>query len=172
MLLQRSEKRKQASRANGARSRGPKTPEGKLRSSRNALRHGLLSTRSGQEPQSLDDFNQLRDSYTAHFNPRDIGEALLVDRLAATFIRRRRIWALEAALVDPAGADFAEYALLQRYDSHLARVFHRAFSDLQRSPKPHLYQTNLEHPVFATNPLETALPNDPLTSVFESDSIW
>src|SRR4051795_11116675 len=44
MPATRSPAQIEASRRNGARSKGPVTPEGKERASRNALKHGLTAT--------------------------------------------------------------------------------------------------------------------------------
>ena len=50
--LQRSEAAREASRRNGARSRGPRSAKGKRKSCRNALRHGMRAKQT-LEPRSL-----------------------------------------------------------------------------------------------------------------------
>ena len=55
----RSEKQIQASKTNGARSRGPITEQGKRNSSRNSARHGLLSQTVVLNDESAARFQQL-----------------------------------------------------------------------------------------------------------------
>ncbi len=90
----------QSARANGARSRGPVTPEGRARSSRNALKHGLTSRSILLSNESESDFEHLREAYLAHFNPRTEIEADLVEQLVAARWRMERTWAMETALLD------------------------------------------------------------------------
>ena len=83
--------RAEAARANGAKSQGPVTPEGRARSSQNAIRHGL-SARAvvlhGEEPA---DFAQLRDSYVQRFQPADQAEMDLVETMVSSRWRLRRM---------------------------------------------------------------------------------
>ncbi|MCL6609358.1 MAG: hypothetical protein K6T74_14830 [Geminicoccaceae bacterium] len=141
----RSPAQSEAARRNGARSRGPVTAEGKARASRNALRHGLCSTRSLAPGEDAAAFAALRADLLDEAAPRSRLEALLLERLALTFWKLARCDRLEATLATiephcPAGRLFPdpglprilsripELSLLVRYQGQLGR-------DLQRLVK-------------------------------------
>jgi hypothetical protein len=78
----RSEKQIQASRTNGARSRGPVTAQGKRNSSRNNLRHGFSARDSSLEHNLPPAFAALEAEYRAEFQPGTAYEIQLVHTLA------------------------------------------------------------------------------------------
>ena len=144
-----TEKQIAASRANGARSRGPKTPAGKARSSRNATRHGLLAKVIVLEVEPDDAFQELCRSYAARFDPQDDVEAGMIHEMVANTWRLRRAWAIENRYFDTAVASqdgsfptdrlmsaFSSLAdsnrlnLLHRYETRLHMMFQRAFRNL------------------------------------------
>lgn len=91
----RSEKQIQASRANGARSRGPVTKKGKQRSSQNALRHGLLAKCVVLCNESLEGFEETFQQYIDRFQPVDEIEFTSVEEMAVNYWRLRRAWSIE-----------------------------------------------------------------------------
>jgi hypothetical protein len=96
----RTTKQIEASRRNGAQSRGPATPEGKAQSSGNATRHGLSSKVVVLSNESADEFTRLLESYVAHWRPADQPELDLVHDIVAARWRLNRVLALEAATLD------------------------------------------------------------------------
>lgn len=142
-------RRIRASRANGAHSKGPKTPEGKRRSSMNALRHGLLAKCVVLENESRQGFEALVAEHVARFAPADGVDLGFIEEMAAAWWRIRRAWTIETRLVDEAlagqpqseegariAAAFAhlaaspQFGLLHRYESRLHRAYQRALHNL------------------------------------------
>jgi hypothetical protein len=127
----RSEKQIAASRANGARSRGPKTPEGKARAARNSLRHGLLARAVVLQGESRGKFDTLVCQLNEALRPESAIEHLFVGKMAAAHWRQLRLWELERAGQTP----------LSDLEMRLDRQFFRTFDRYLRL-KAFLGETN------------------------------
>ena len=80
-------------------SRGPRTNEGKAKSSQNALKHGLPARHAllaGEDPV---EYRRLRQGLVAEFSPQSALESELVERVASMLWRLRRIARYEVALM-------------------------------------------------------------------------
>jgi hypothetical protein len=95
-----SQRRIDASRANGALSHGPVTPEGLARCENAPVIHGLTAHTIVLESESEDEFRALRDAYLAEFQPQSTRDLFLVDQLVAARWRLARAVYIETALLD------------------------------------------------------------------------
>lgn len=89
----------ETARANGAKSRGPITPEGRAASSRNSIRHGLTAKSVVLPTESTEEFQLLRDAYVDQFHPQSQVEMELVETMAVARWRLRRIVTIETTLL-------------------------------------------------------------------------
>jgi hypothetical protein len=149
----------ETARINGAKSQGPVTPEGRARSSQNALRHGLSSVQvviPGEDPA---EFEELRKSYLDLFQPSSRPERELADTMAAARWRLRRINRIEtelltrdlldldlAAAFDQMANESKTPALLIRYERHLTRTYEGARKELQTLQKMKAAQASAPQP--------------------------
>ena len=90
----------ETARANGAKSRGPVTPEGKARSAANSRRHGLASASILLDGESRENFELLRGDFINQFHPHTAVETDLVEVMAIARWRLRRLLAIETHLFD------------------------------------------------------------------------
>src|SRR6476661_1242069 len=95
-----SQKRIAASRANGAKSKGPVTPEGKRASAANNLRHGSLARSIVLTGENRELFYRLVKEFEAEFQPVGPIESALLQTLVVSRWRQMRIWSIEKATLD------------------------------------------------------------------------
>lgn len=87
-----------ANRRNAQLSTGPKTEEGKNRSRRNAVRHGLTAETVIDAIESTEDYAAFELAVTSDYDVRTAVERELVLRLASLLWRLRRAIAIETGL--------------------------------------------------------------------------
>jgi hypothetical protein len=89
------------SRANGAKSKGPKTAEGREKSSRNSLVHGFTSKNTiVLACENEDEFQEVLGDYSATYQPGSPVEIGVVDEMVACRWRMQRLRVIETALMD------------------------------------------------------------------------
>jgi hypothetical protein len=150
----------ETARANGAKSRGPTTAEGKDKSSRNAVKHGLTAGTGNilLDSEDPDEFQQIFNKLLGIHEPATPAENDLVEEMVAARWRIRRMWTIETNLFnveiltqqsnpsegptpDP-GIHLAmayralsdgshSLALASRYEARLQRTFDRAYKTLR-----------------------------------------
>jgi hypothetical protein len=155
-----SQLKSETARINGAKSKGPKTPETRAKSARNGVKHGLTAVSTIiLACESEDEFNKLLAQFVASHLPVGAAEQDTVEQMAVARWRARRIRTAETALVDVEmarrgpetdkefpGADPGVHlglalkalsdesnslALFSRYESRHERVYHRAYRTLR-----------------------------------------
>ena len=126
-----------ANRSNAARSTGPRTPEGKARSSANALRHGLAGRFRVLDTESQADFDQLLALHLDEFNPATPYELFLVEQIVQSQWLVARAQRLEIEMIERMTADRnctdADDMLIKAYRGDSAR----ALTNLQRQAAAH-----------------------------------
>jgi hypothetical protein len=112
----RSEEQRNASRINGAKSRGPKTDEGKAVSKMNRLTHGLRAEQVVLPHENPAEFEAEKQAWFDDWRPMSHTRAVLVERAAAASWRLRRAVRDEAARLRKAADDAARDFDLDRID--------------------------------------------------------
>ena len=88
-----------ANRQNADLSSGPKTPEGKSASSRNAVRHGLTGSQIVMPGEDSAAYEELRQGLSQSHKPANDAERVLVDQIAANAWRLMRAQRVETAFL-------------------------------------------------------------------------
>ena len=126
-----------ANAANAQSSTGPRTEEGKARSSRNALKHGLTSRDLIVREDEQEDFNDLQQSLREDLGPEGALESFTFNQLVRAAWNMHRFQRLEAGLMvdglDPLLDESSAKTLdrLHRYHGQAERSYYRHLRELR-----------------------------------------
>jgi hypothetical protein len=157
-----SEPRQTANAANAHLSTGPRTAEGKARSSQNARKHGLTAAQLVIAAEDREEFEEFLLDLRAETRPEGALQQILFDQLAASAWNLHRIRLMEAELTAQAAsyADIlnnpdltAKLDRLARHNTRIERTFHRSLRELKALQTDAALTPTLPAPI-----MERALP--------------
>ena len=119
-----------ANQANAQLSTGPITAEGKTRSARNALRHGLTAKNPLLPEEDPEEYRRHCETYLARFAWRDECERQLIQRMADIEWRLLRVPYIESALMEV--GEFAALANIAMYEQRLQRTKEKTLANLRQ----------------------------------------
>src|SRR3954452_23820118 len=124
----------EANRRNARRSTGPTTAEGKLRSRRNAVRHGLTAETVIGALEDAEDYKAFEAAVIADYEAHSAVERELVLRLASLLWRIRRATTMERGLFDIQARQLLEFRSKRDAQRSLVRRFFPS-TDLNEGPE-------------------------------------
>jgi hypothetical protein len=127
-----------ANRTNAQKSTGPRTDEGKLRASQNALRHGLCAGAPLMNDEKDEEVQELLTALREEHQPAGPTEEILVYKIAEHFFYGIRAAYLLSEQLDSndGGDDNArEIGLMMRYHAASDRGYYRALTELRKIQK-------------------------------------
>jgi hypothetical protein len=186
-------KQSAASRANGQKSRGPITAEGKAKSRFNALKHGIHAETQIMFDETAEALAELAAELHEQYQPADATERFLVDTLIHNEWRLRRMRRVEADLWLHASDAFlgqnmelnectsgdcfatvsAAFDRLQRIVTSCERSYHRALKELVarahglQTPQPEQSETT-SNPSGSFRDISPASPETPANPIPEA----
>ncbi len=136
----------EANQRNASKSSGSKTKQGKSRTSMNAMKHGILSSKVLLTNEDPSEFKVFTEQTFMALQPTGDIETLLADRIISIAWRLRRAIVVEGSLFekdplafigpDTVGDTFRKqaefFSVLSRYETGLERSLYRALHELQR----------------------------------------
>lgn len=159
---------------------GPKTPEGKVKSALNSIKHGLTGSTLLLTSESRPMYNDLLDAFVERFQPADEVELEILMEMVAARWRLRRTWSIETAMIDlemddqeddiakdrgeidevvriaiafKSLAEGKGLSLLSRYETRLRRLYEKSAADLRHLQSTRQNQTNPPTPQPKPTPL-------------------
>jgi hypothetical protein len=144
-----------ANTANAQHSTGPRTPEGKTRSSQNASKHGLTAREVIIAAGEQEEFDDLLADFQADVKPQGAIQQTLFNQLVAAAWNLRRIGRMESELCGEASYQdlLANHDLqnqldrLARHQTRIERSFHRSLKELKALQTNAVLQSSLPAPL-------------------------